>query len=107
MIGGQIAHYRIEAKLGEGGIGKVSSEEYTSLQRKLALEFLPCLWSRRPSASDSSGKRDLWSNGLERARKLDSVFTQSLLNPFVDGYKSLSSPICCVIHRSDKGDILL
>ena len=50
MIGETISHYRIIAKLGEGGMGEVYQAEDTKLDRSVALKFLPAELTRNPEA---------------------------------------------------------
>ena len=50
LVGTDVAHYLVEARLGGGGMGVVYAARDTKLGRRVALKFLPPQWSHDESA---------------------------------------------------------
>ena len=68
MIGETVSHYRIVAKIGQGGMGEVFLADDTTLHRKVALKFLP------PALQQDAAARRRFLREAHSAAALDHPF---------------------------------
>ena len=57
MIGKTLSHFKITAKLGQGGMGEVYRAEDTKLEREVALKVLPEAMAGDPERRHASSAR--------------------------------------------------
>ena len=63
MIGQWIAHYRVQEKIGAGGMGEVYRAQDTRLARDVALKVLPEAFVRDPVAGSRDSNPDMLIQG--------------------------------------------
>jgi eukaryotic-like serine/threonine-protein kinase len=57
LLGKTLSHYRIQEKIGSGGMGEVYKAEDLELGRFIALKFLPDQLLHDPQATESSAAK--------------------------------------------------
>ena len=69
-----IAHYRITAKLGEGGMGEVWRATDTKLGREVAIKILPAAFADDPRCVPAD--RDIMGDSTSLGREKNKRFQQ-------------------------------
>lgn len=96
MIGEEISHYRITAKLGQGGMGEVYLAEDTHLRREVALKFLP---------EDLASNSEILARFMREARVLASLSHPNLA--VVHGLESTDGRQFIVMERVEGQDLAI
>ena len=74
MIGHSLTHYRITAKLGEGGMGEVYRATDTKLGREVAIKVLPSSVSRDPQSLARFERESARSEAAQKRSMISFVF---------------------------------